>query len=215
MPKPARQKPMVETEVSAKRQQILKAAARIFLTQGYRGTSMERVAKESGAGRQTVYNQFASKKALFDETLALLWEKMSIDRIVSRAAPERTPKEALLEIGNAIAEFWVSEETVAFLRMVIAESVHFPELAESFFTFGRGSARRSVIEYLGVLRDTKALELSDPELAAAQLIGLINEPLLSSRIIGAGKSPSRDRRRQVVQEAVQMFLARYRATRTI
>ncbi|MDE1177001.1 MAG: TetR/AcrR family transcriptional regulator [Edaphobacter sp.] len=215
MPTSAQRKPTLETEASTKRQQILKAAARTFLAQGYRGTSMEIVAKESGAGRQTVYNQFASKKALFDATLTLLWEKMPIDHIVSRTAPERTPEEALLEIGNAIAEFWVPEETVAFLRMVIAESIHFPELAESFFTFGRGSARRSVIEYFGVLRDTKALELSDPELAAAQFIGLINEPLLSSRIIGAGKSPSKDRRKQVVHEAIQTFLARYRAVRDI
>ncbi len=215
MPTLARTKPAVDTEDSTKRQQILIAASRIFLTQGYRGTSMEMVAKESGAGRQTVYNQFASKKALFDATLALLWEKMSIDRIVSRTAPERTPEEALLEIGNAIAEFWVPEETVAFLRMVIAESIHFPELAESFFTFGRGSARRSVVEYLGVLRDTRALEFSDPELAAAQFIGLINEPLLSSRIIRAGKSPSKERRKEVVQEAVQTFLARHRAVEKI
>ncbi len=172
---------------------------------------MEMVARESGAGRQTVYNQFASKKALFDDTVALLWEKMSIDRIVSRAEPERTPEKALLEIGNAIAEFWVPAEAVAFLRMVIAESTKFPELAQSFFTFGQGSARRAVTEYLSTLRDTRTLDLSDPDLAAAQFIGLVNEPLLSSRVIGADRSPSRDRRKQVVQEAVHTFLARYRA----
>jgi hypothetical protein len=97
--------------------------------------------------------------------------------------------------------------------MVIAESIHFPELADSFFTFGRGSARRSIVEYLSGLRDTKILELSDPELAAAQFIGLINERLLSARVIGAGKSPSKDRRRQVVEEAVHIFLARYRGVR--
>ena len=196
------------------RQKILRAAAQIFLTQGYRGTSMEMVARESGAGRQTVYNQFASKKALFDDTVALLWEKMSIDRIVSRMGPERTPEESLLEIGNAIAEFWVPAEAVAFLRMVIAESTHFPELAQSFFTFGQGSARRAVTEYLSMLRDTRTLDLSDPDLAAAQFVGLVNEPLLSSRVIGAGKSPSKDRRKQVVQEAVHTFLARYRAVKS-
>jgi AcrR family transcriptional regulator len=209
MSKSAGQTSMVEAEASTKREQILRAASRVFLTQGYRGTSMEMVAKESGAGRQTVYNQFASKKALFDDTLALLWEKMSVDRIVSRTASDRSPEEALLEIGNAIADFWVPEDTVAFLRMVIAESIHFPELADSFFTFGQGSARRAVTEYLSMLRETRALDLLDPELAAAQFIGLVNEPLLSSRVIGGGKSPSKARRRQVVHEAVRAFLGRY------
>ena len=210
MSKSAQQKKVVEAEDSTMPQKILRAAADIFLTQGYRGTSMEMVAREAGAGRQTVYNQFASKKALFDATVALLWEKMSIDRIVSRTGPERDPEEALLEIGNAIAEFWVPEEAVAFLRMVIAESIHFPELAESFFTFGRGSARRAVVDYLSMLCATRTIDLSDPELAAAQFIGLVNEPLLSSRVIGAGKPPSKDRRKQIVQEAVHTFLARYR-----
>jgi AcrR family transcriptional regulator len=170
---------------------------------------MELVAKDSDAGRQTVYNQFANKRALFDATVALLWDEMAIDRIVSGTGTERLPEQALLEIGNAIADFWVKEEAVAFLRMIISESIHFPELAESFFTFGQGSARRAVIEYLTLLRDKKVLQVIDPALTAAQFIGLINEPLLSSRIIGVGKSPSKERRKHVVQEAVQTFLARY------
>ena len=174
---------------------------------------MELVAVESGVGRQTVYNQFASKRALFDATLSLMWEEMAIDRIVSRRETERAPEKVLLEIGNTIADFWAKEEAVAFLRMIISESIHFPELSESFFTFGRGSARRAVIEYLSMLGRTKALDVADPELAAAQFIGLINEPLLSSRVIGAGKPSSRARRRQVVQEAVRTFLTRYQAMR--
>ena len=170
---------------------------------------MEMVAKESGAGRQTVYNQFESKKALFDSTVALLWEKMSIDRVVSQRAQGRTPEEGLFEIGNAIAEFWVPDEAVAFLRMVIAESTQFPELAESFFTFGQGSARRAITEYLSMLRENKSLDFVEPDLAAAQFIGLVNEPLLSSRVIGAGKSLSKQRRDHVVQEAVNRLVRTY------
>ncbi len=173
---------------------------------------MEQVAIESGAGRQTVYNQFESKKALFDATVALLWEDMPIDRIVSRQI-EKTPlpEQALMEIGLAIADFWAPEEAVAFVRMIISESIHFPELAQSFFTSGQDPARRAVIAYLSVLRDTKALDVSDPALAAGQFIGLISEPLLWSRVIGGGKSPSKERKKHVVEEAVQTFLSRYRA----
>ena len=209
MSRSSRQKP-VEAEDSTKRQMILKAAAQSFLARGYRGTSMDLVAKESDAGRQTVYNQFASKRALFDATLALLWGEMSVDRIVSRTGTECLPEQALMEIGDTIADFWASEEAVAFLRMIISESIHFPELAESFFTFGQGSARRAVVEYLTMLRDKKMMYVADPDLAAAQFIGLINEPLLSSRVIGGGKAPSKERRKYVVQGAVQTFVSRYR-----
>lgn len=213
MPKSARPRPISEAEESTKRQAILRAAARTFLARGYGGTSMELVAMESGAGRRTVYNQFESKKALFDATVALLWDDMPVDRIFSQTETARLPEQVLLEIGNAIANFWVPEEAVAFLRMIISESIRFPELAQSFFTSGRGPGRRAVIEYLSVLRDTKALDVPDPDLAATQFIGLINKPLLWSRVIAGGKSPSNERRKHVVDEAVDTFLSRYRAVR--
>lgn len=53
---------------------------------------MELVAAEFGAGRQTVYNQFASKKALFDETVSLLWEDIRIDQVVSQTGTAESPK---------------------------------------------------------------------------------------------------------------------------
>lgn len=211
MTKSVRRQPSTEADELTRRQTILKAAARTFLARGYRGTSMELVALESGAGRQTVYNHFESKRALFDATLALLWDQMAIDRIVNRIGTERLPEQVLVEIGESIADFWATQEAVAFLRMIISESMHFPELAESFFTFGQGAARRAVIDYLTILRDSKKLSVADPDLAAAQFIGLINEPLLSSRVINGGKSASIERRKQVVLEAVYTFLARYQA----
>ncbi len=210
MPKSAGRKPTLAAEELTKRQAILKAAARMFLERGYRGTSMELVATESGAGRQTVYNQFASKKALFDATVALLWEDMAVEKIISRVGTGCPCEEVLTEIGNAIADFWVPEEAVAFARMIIAESIQFPELARGFLVSGRDPARRAVVDYLSALRDTQALRVPDPDLAAAQFIGLLNEPLLWPRVIRGGKSLSKERRGYIVAEAVHTFVSRYR-----
>ncbi len=213
MPRLARPKLNSDAEESTKRLAILRAAARMFLERGYRGTSMELVAVESGSGRQTVYNQFESKKALFDATVALLWEDMRVEKIVRRVGLNRPFEPVLVEMGNAIADFWAPSEAVAFARMIIAESIHFPELAQSFFASGRDPARRAVVEYLSALRDTNALNVLDPDLAAAQFVGLINEPLLWPRVVRGGKSPSKERRTQIVAEAVQTFLCRYRVVR--
>lgn len=207
----ARRKPISKIEESAKRKAILRAAAKTFLAKGYVGTSMELVAAESGAGRRTVYNQFESKKALFDATIELLWQDMQMDQTISRIGSGRVPADALADIGNAIADFW-EPQAVAFARMVISESINFPELGRSYFSSGRNPARRAVIQYLRGLHDKKALDIPDPDLAAAQFIGLINEPLLLwFRVMGAGENPSKQRRRHVVDEAVHTFLCRYRA----
>jgi AcrR family transcriptional regulator len=185
----------------------------MFLEKGYRGTSMELVAIEASSGRQTVYNQFESKKALFDATVTLIWDGMPVEKIISRVGSERPFEHVLLEIGNAIAEFWAPDEAVAFARMIIAESISFPELGKTFFTSGRNPVRRAVVDYFISLHRSEALNFSDPDLAAAQFIGLINESLLWPRVLTGGPSSSREHRTHIVTEAVKTFLARYGSPR--
>ena len=50
-----------------KRPAILDAATEVFLSCGYLGTSMDEVAARSAVSKQTVYQHFASKEALFVE----------------------------------------------------------------------------------------------------------------------------------------------------
>ena len=171
---------------------------------------MDLVASESGAGRRTVYNHFSSKKDLFDAMVSLLWENMPLEKIVSSIANAANPEEALNEIGNAIADFWAPDEAVAFARLVISEGGRFPELVESFLTFGRVPARRAVVGYLKSLTESKVLKIPDTELAAAQFIALINSLLLWNRVIDRSVAPSKERRELVVSEAVKMILGRYR-----
>ena len=166
--KAAQHKPISKTEESAKRKAILGAAAKTFLAKGYVGTSMELVAAECGAGRRTVYNQFESKKALFDATVEFLWDAMEINKTIRQIGSGSSTEQALSDIGNAIADFWEPEETVAFAKMVISESINFPELGRSYFASGRDPARLAITEYFQLLHATKALAISDPDLAAAQ-----------------------------------------------
>jgi AcrR family transcriptional regulator len=46
---------------SDKTEQILQGAMREFLTHGYAGTSMDKVAKTGGVSKATVYSYFADK----------------------------------------------------------------------------------------------------------------------------------------------------------
>lgn len=47
------------------RQQIVSAAHRLFLTQGFHGTTMRQIAKESGMALGSLYNHFVDKDDLF------------------------------------------------------------------------------------------------------------------------------------------------------
>lgn len=186
---------------------ILNAAAKLFLENGFEQTSMDLVAQEAGVGRRTVYNQFKSKKALFDETISRIWTGMPIGRISSEAESDRNPAIGLRKIGMAIADFWTPQEAVSLLRMVIGESKQFPDLAKSFVDQGKLPALQAVVSYLNQLNQTGQVKIQDTDLAARQFVGMINEPLLWYRVIGVGRPPTKQRKTVVVERAVHMFLA--------
>lgn len=57
--------PQTKPNPTRSRQQITSAAHRLFLTQGFHGTTMRQIAKESGMALGSLYNHFTDKDDLF------------------------------------------------------------------------------------------------------------------------------------------------------
>lgn len=53
-----------------RREDLLDAAAGLFLAQGLRSTTMESIARQAGAGKATLYRHFSDKDEVIDEVLA-------------------------------------------------------------------------------------------------------------------------------------------------
>ena len=52
------------------RQQVLEAAMDLFWAQGFEGTGMTQLLEHVGIGRQSFYNTFGDKRALFIKAVA-------------------------------------------------------------------------------------------------------------------------------------------------
>jgi len=199
-------------EPESTRDTILRIAGQVFLAHGYEQSSMDEIALQAGVARRTLYNQFGSKKALFDATMAKVWDGMQLDAIIGATSDVQPPEEVLYTIGRTIANFWSPPEAVAFMRLVIWESSRFPELGESFFSNGREPARRAVNEYVRRLSREHGYRIDDPDLATGQFINVILGEVLLERLVATSTATvDEDRRNYVVREAVTLFLARYRA----
>lgn len=59
--------PTPRTKGERTRQAILEAAHRLFLSQGYHGTSMRQIAQKAGIALGGIYNHFPGKEAIFRE----------------------------------------------------------------------------------------------------------------------------------------------------
>ncbi len=163
----ARTKP-IEPDAAAggdKSEQILQGAMQEFLTHGYAGTSMDKVAKTGGVSKATVYSYFQDKEGLF----AALIQRLATEKLVYFPVPETEPAIALRFIATTLLDQASHEpQFLTLVRLVIAESGRFPQLAQ---TFVRNLAKPGIERLTQYLASHPELKLSDPEATARIFIG--------------------------------------------
>ncbi|MDI6104724.1 TetR/AcrR family transcriptional regulator [Actinoplanes sp. NEAU-A12] len=118
-----------EAHLAARRQQILDAAARCFVRNGFHQTSMQDVIKEAGLSVGAFYRYFKSKNELIT---AIAGEKISavtavLDGLLLLDPMPPIPEvlERLLELVDAAV---VEDGTVRIAVQVWGEAVHDPEV---------------------------------------------------------------------------------------
>lgn len=150
-----------------KTEQILQGAMQEFLTHGYAGTSMDKVAKTGGVSKATVYSYFQDKEGLF----AALVQRLAAEKFVDfDGVPESTePAIALRFVATTILDHANREpHFLTFLRLVIAESGRFPQLAQIFV---RNLTKPGIERLTQYLASHPELKLPDPEATARIFIG--------------------------------------------
>ncbi|MEL6189820.1 MAG: helix-turn-helix domain-containing protein, partial [Myxococcota bacterium] len=88
---------------SPKRAAVIEAATEAFLSHGFEGTSMDRIAETAGVSKRTVYDHFPSKEDLFRAISHEILER--VEEMPTHAyAPDVPLESQLLQIGNAFAD---------------------------------------------------------------------------------------------------------------
>jgi len=192
---------------------LVRAARELFLESGYDGVSLDAVAARAGYSRQTVYNRFGNKEALFRATVEEQWSFFKLEQVFGAPAfdPSSTDPETLLkQIGELIVRFLHSTDQIMFTRLVISESRRWPAIGEEFYRLGKAPALAALVGKLRQMVDVGQLECTDPELAARQFLGLIQEFLIWPHVMAIG-APAQDLPSSdvVIEEAAAMMLSRY------
>ena len=191
------------------REAIVAAAERLFLERGFGSVSMDELAETAGVARRTLYNQFASKEEIFREML--LRVSGQLEHAFPPGIETRGDVEDVLRlIARMILGLHEHREYRGFLRMVVADSRQFPWIAEEFAAVMDPQTER-LTRYLAHLTDMGILDCRNPLLAAHQFMGILNEFSLWPWMLG--REPSLAPDEDVVEEAVRMFLERYRVPR--
>ena len=192
--------------VPSKRDAILEAAARVFVESGYADASMDEIARQAGVSKQTVYSHFGSKKALFEAIIQGKCRGLMPPDLLKWSAGQDHEKILRLFAHGFLMTILAAPNTALF-RVVIAESVRFPELAAIFYRAGPATACDYLAGYLGKLHQAGALSAPEPKESAHQFFTLLRGDLYFRRLLNLTPPPRSPEVEAVVGKAVSAFLA--------
>jgi AcrR family transcriptional regulator len=160
---------------SAKRRAaILAAALDAFCEKGFAATRVEDVAAKAGVAKGTIYLNFKDKQALFEElirsTLGTHLAKLEAARL-TRGLRMRDAVEA---IASPMIESAGKGRLGDLVRLMLAESGRFPDLAEFYY-------REVVARAMAAVRRLARQAISEGELAGDELVRfpqIIGAPML-------------------------------------
>jgi AcrR family transcriptional regulator len=150
------------------REKILDVAFKLFISQGYHGTSMRQIAEAAGMTPASIYNHFINKEKIFREVLLRHHPYHQIIPILETA--EGDDAETLLR-GVATRVYKVIRKQkgllhIMFIEMVEFEGRHFGEIFRSM------SPR--IFGFLGRIKKTKGNLRKIPETnILVTMIGLV------------------------------------------
>ena len=135
--------------VAAKRQAIIDAARPIFLSEGWTGASLERVATESGISKMTVYRHFGSKQELFEALVDGMCAHMVQQAGDAPLPPaQHTTKDRLRAEAHGFTTALTQPDAIALYRLIVADGWRFPTLARVFERSGVSVLRQRVAAIL-------------------------------------------------------------------
>jgi AcrR family transcriptional regulator len=199
VPTPARRPPS--------REAIVSAASRLFLESGFGAVSMDELAAAAGVARRTLYNQFTSKEEIFREMLQGV--SGQLEHAFPPGLETRGDVETVLRlVARTILELHKNRDYLGFLRMVVADSRQFPWIAEEFAAVMDPQTER-LTRLFAHLTSMAVLKCRNPELAAHQFMGALNDLSLWPMMLGRERIAVPDE--ELIDETVRMFLEHYSA----
>jgi len=200
---------LVSDEDSSKRRQIVAGARKVFMDLGFDGASMGEISRAAGVSKGTLYVYFADKNRLFE---AIVEEEA---REKSEAAfnldPTREVTTTLREFGETYIAMICRPGGGSSIRTVMAIAERMPDVGRRYYEQVLESLINRLAAYLEARVKLGDLKIDDCQLAASQFQLMCQASLFLPYIFQASPAPSPERIREVIESALQMFLAAYRA----
>ena len=192
-----------------RRREIAAVAERVFFEHGFGETTMQTIAAEAGASKETLYRHFGSKEGLFSEIVESRANTFleGLDENLQRPG---TLKEALRTLGLRLLQAMVEREALCLYRTVVAENSRYPDLGRIFYEQGPERVKTGLAKYLEAAKGRGELRCEDCTLAATIFLGAVLSHYHTRALVFPQEaSLTRAQVKTHVDEVVAMFVSCY------
>ncbi len=203
--KPNREKNSITAKGKVRYQKILDAAYRMFLENGYEKVSMNEIVRKAGGSLATIYKLFGSKEQLFNEILEQKTQELFGGIKQERIQYEGRVRDFLTYYAKFVLSFVVSDESVLFHRLIIADGHKNNALLGKLLMKNRHSVVLILSEYFEGEKNRGSIEVQDTILLASQFFCALKDPFMFSKLIGVEIDTSSERLDMAIEQIVDVF----------
>lgn len=188
--------------------QVLEGARTVFMADGFERASVDDIARAAGVSKATLYSYFPDKRLLFIEVARTECNRMA-EQATEQIDDTRPVRDVLVVVARQLTTFLLSDFAQRVFRICLSERESFPELGRAFYASGPEMGRERMVQFLTCAVSRGELAIDDVSMAAEQFSELCKVRLWTRAVFGIQTEFSAGEIEDVVQNAVDMFMARY------
>jgi TetR/AcrR family transcriptional regulator, mexJK operon transcriptional repressor len=186
----------------ARRQEILRKAATLFIEKGYANVTIDEIISLVGGSKTTLYAYFGGKEQLFETVIRQPCIDMSL---VVDVDPAGDIEVELAQIGRRFLKSVLDPKIVELHRLMVSVGRTQPSVGAFFYEKGPSTAYAIVAQWMAKQQAAGKLANGNPrQLSALFLDMLIGEHQLA--LLTSPRKSSRKAIERTVRAAVSLFL---------
>jgi AcrR family transcriptional regulator len=164
--------------------EVLDAALRLFVRNGFAATKVEDIATDAGLSKGAIYRYFSSKEEIFESLVNRALTPMADRTTIIARTSQENPAVLLKNILTMVVGILADADTLALPRLVLMEAGRFPELAAAYRrqVIDKAIAALETIVRRGV--DEGVFRPVNPRLAVRNIIGPVLAHIMLGQVFG-------------------------------
>ena len=167
---------------------IIGAAFKLFMENGYAGTSMLEIATQAKVSKRDLYANFAAKQAVLLACITNRAARMRLSPDLPAPRSREMLASTLTSFGATVVREVCQPAVMAMFRLAITEAERSPEVAETLNT-NRSANRGALVGLFAQAQASGILGQGDPQQMMEQFFALLWGDLMLSILLGVTRRP--------------------------